>query len=131
MTNVTDAAEALLGTPFHWGGRLPGVGLDCLGVVILAHGDSLKDKDWRGYGNHTDNAAILERLIPQLTKVDLDDAMPGDIMVFWIRRKDQPVHMGVFVAEDMLVHAHASVKMCVREPLERWRRRLFGVYRIT
>lgn len=128
MTNVADAAEALLGTPFHWGGRVPGVGLDCAGVVIAATGDSIED--WLGYGDKTDVTAILERFIPQLREIDFSDARPGDILVFWLRRADQPVHMGILAEGDTLIHAHAAVKQCVREPLNRWRQRVFGVYRI-
>ena len=34
--NMIAAARACLGTPFHHQGRMPGVGLDCIGLVIVA-----------------------------------------------------------------------------------------------
>lgn len=128
MTSIQDTAMELVGTPFHWGGRKPGIGLDCAGVIILSAGGRIED--WRGYGATTNTAAIIDRLIPQLIKVD-GDPEPGDILVFWMRQANTPVHLGVMTEDGMIVHSHKSVDQCVREPLERWRRRLFGVYRVA
>jgi cell wall-associated NlpC family hydrolase len=47
---ITAAALALVGTPFHAQGRAPGVGLDCIGVVVcVARACGIPHQDREAY----------------------------------------------------------------------------------
>lgn len=81
--DVVRAARSLIGTPFVAHGRLPGVGVDCIGVGVLtcrACGLVAPDADITGYP-----------LIPDGTLLDTCDGL--------LLRASQPVvgGMGVFV----------------------------------
>ena len=131
MKRMDTEALALLRTPFHWGGRAPGVGLDCAGVIVSAAalcGSTIQD--YKGYGANTDPDAIMNRLIPQMEPIAVDDAQPGDVLVFWLRSKDRPAHIGILAEDGQVIHAHKSAGACVREPMGSWRRHVFGAYRI-
>ena len=128
---LDQAAAHFVGTPFRWGGRRPGVGLDCVGVLAAAAtecGAGLKD--YKSYGADTDPDSIMNRLIPQLEPIAVDDALPGDVLVFWIRRKDTPAHIGILAEDGTEIHSNLSVRECIRDPLDRRRTHVFGDYRI-
>jgi cell wall-associated NlpC family hydrolase len=73
------AARECLGTPFQHQGRVPGVGLDCVGVAIYAaRGVGLNPVDVQGYGETPNNGALRTALNsqPDLESVSLKDTAP-------------------------------------------------------
>lgn len=128
--NLDDAAKDFIGTPFHWGARKPGIGLDCAGLIVCsANAAGFELKDWRGYGDRSAPEHIA-RFIEQTSEVPIEEAQPGDVMVFWIKRKDQPLHLGILTDDETVIHTHTSIKQVVEEPIGRWRDRIWGVYRL-
>ncbi len=94
--DIAREARALKGTPFHHQGRLPGVGIDCIGTILVpAHRLGLTDFDFSGYGRQPDPAVMwgvlktLERsgLIRRIPK---EAAIPWDLVV--MRADDDPTH---------------------------------------
>ena len=58
---LVEAARSLIGTPYHAKGRLPGVGLDCIGVPIVAAwlaGVKPRSFDVRGYSDVPDGSLL-------------------------------------------------------------------------
>ena len=110
---IVAAVRACVGTRFRSQGRLPGVGLDCVGVALVAAtAAGACPGDLPAYSLAGDHEVqlddILERWCMQVT-----EAKPGDLIVFApapLRR-----HLTV-VTERGVVHAHAGLMRVVESP---------------
>lgn len=115
MTTSADVAAAALdivGTPYHHQARLPGPrgGLDCAGVVVCAHrAVGLEVHDDVRYSRIPNPRVLLAALEVDFVQVPPDQVRPGDVAVFWYRRRrgvPMPQHMGVLVEDGRMVHAY-------------------------
>lgn len=94
---VCDAAERLLGTPFHHQGRWPGLGLDCAGVPIAVArwlGLVAPDFDITGYGPMPDGRTLkrwCDRCMLQIGGPEVGSV----VLVAW--RDGPPQHLGIVV----------------------------------
>ena len=91
-----DAARAMLETPWQHQGRLPGVALDCVGLLICAArqiGYVASDFDINGYGRQPDGVALERYLREHLDPVAQPDMRPGDVVCVAFSR--QPQHVGI------------------------------------
>lgn len=119
------AARQTVGTPFHHGGRLPGVGLDCIGVVVCAAAAcGLLHRDQAAYPLRP-NGQLRISLDAQL--VSVPEAMAGDVLLMTFG--DEPHHVAIYTGLT-LIHAYASVRRCVEQPMVKaWWDRVRGIYR--
>jgi cell wall-associated NlpC family hydrolase len=95
---LDDAARTLIGTPYHTKGRLPGVGLDCIGVPIVAAwiaGLKLRSFDVRGYSDVPDGS-LLPLCDQHMQRVPRAEMQAGDVIV--VRYGATPHHVGVLGA---------------------------------
>lgn len=95
--DVVGAARALLGTAFHHQARLPGVGLDCAGVVVVVGRQlGLFDPafDVTDYPRVPDGST-LQAYCDQYLAPAADPATGGVVLVAWGR--GEPQHMGIVV----------------------------------
>lgn len=122
---IVAAARACVGTRFRAQGRIPGLGLDCVGVVLAAAAAvGVKPTCLPAYrlgGNYPDVEAILATHGCMCVGVIL----PGDVLVF--APTPQRRHFGI-VTPTGLVHAHAGLDRVVEGPIDpewaivgRWR----------
>ena len=131
-SDFTAVARTFLGTPFHHQGRLPGVGLDCVGVVVCA----LKQLDWpvedqSGYGRIPLQGRLISAIENHCDTISQEDIQPGDLMMFAFR--SEPQHIAIVSATDpiMLIHAYQDVHRVVENDLDAtWQSRLRGCYRL-
>lgn len=127
--SLVDAARACLGTPFYHQGRVAGIGLDCIGVIIFALraiGFEVEDQD--DYGREPEGTRLHDALIAHGFEI-VDAIMPGDILLF--RFNGEPQHVGMAVSTDTMVHAYAPIGRVVETGLgETWQRRMVGIYRL-
>jgi cell wall-associated NlpC family hydrolase len=123
------AAKSYIGTPFHHQGRLPGVGLDCAGVVVCAAAACAMDiRDVRGYGRVPAGGMLEQAVLDHCDLVPLHGIRSGDIMLFCFLR--EPQHLAVF-DNGMLIHAYSSVGKVVENSFDDvWHARLRGCYRL-
>jgi NlpC/P60 family putative phage cell wall peptidase len=120
-------ARSCLGTPFHHQGRLPGVGLDCIGLVIFGlRAAGIKVKDRTDYSRRPDGKSLAAALTDH-GAVEVADIHAGDIIVF--RYDHQPQHVALATSTDTMIHAFAPAGTVVETVIgDYWRRRLVGIY---
>lgn len=123
------AARECLGTPFRHQGRLVGVGLDCVGVVVHAlQAVGIDVIDQRGYGDVPSNGLLESAIEQQPTLVRVTTIMPGDILL--MRMLGQPTHVALFTG-DTIIHAYDAIGKCCQHRLDaRWASRVVRIYRV-
>lgn len=131
MTNKTDilcvAARNCLGTPFHHQGRQPGLGLDCIGLVVIAlQAAGMVVKDRQDYGRRPDGQS-LEAALRQHGAVKVDTIKAGRVLLF--RYDRQPQHVALATSEATMIHSFAAAEEVVETCIgPYWQRRLIGIY---
>ena len=94
--NAVAIARRYIGTPFHHQGRVPGVGLDCVGVLICVARDLglvTPDFDVTGYHRQPDGHELMRHLSAHLEPVAQTDMQPGDIVC--VAFDKHPQHVGI------------------------------------
>ena len=100
-----ERVRSYVGTPFHHRGRLPGVALDCAGVVAVALSSfGVAVPDIR-YGTSPAEGDVIAGLRAVAYSVDIAERRPGDVLTLQV--DGQAIHMGVLVAEDRIVQPSA------------------------
>ncbi len=93
---IVRVARSYVGTPFHHMGRLPGVGLDCAGVLVCAARE-LKlvspDFDVPGYTPTPDGTSMVEWCNQYMRQVGQHAMQPGDVVL--LIAEAHPQHLGV------------------------------------
>lgn len=130
--DIIAAARACLGTPFRHQGRIPGLALDCAGLVVqVVKTIGLPYHDERGYSrlpHHGRLEAALDAQ-PSLRQIPAGDRAPGDVLL--MRFKAAPTHLGI-LAGDTLIHAYEQAgKVCEHRMDPAWIARIARVYRIV
>ena len=125
---VVKAARDLIGTPFIHQGRVPGVGVDCVGVPILvAKSLGLGDFNQINYRRYPDGQ--LKRIIEDICQPI--GIQPGALLLFKISVEEQ--HCGIvsnFKPNQLgLIHAWDIAKKCVEHRLTKdWLAKATGCY---
>ena len=129
---VVAAARETLGTPWQHQGRLVGVALDCVGVVVhILRSLGLPVVDQTGYGR-TPALGLLEKALddqPALVRIGGPEmAQPGDLLLMRFAR--DPQHCAVLTDRGTIVHSWEDVgRSCEHALVNRWARRIVAVYR--
>lgn len=123
------AARSYIGTPFKHQGRLPGVGLDCAGVVVCAMREAgIPVEDVARYSRLPRNGQFLAAVLAHADEVQFDDRRDGDVMMFSFR--SEPQHIAVF-DRGTIIHSHQAVgRVLVQTLCGDWLTRLRGCYRL-
>lgn len=113
------AARAAIGTRFRPQGRVPGLGLDCIGVAVLAiAGAGLPLPPLPAYALGGDHAGLLDAMCRQIglrpRRGGLRRARPGDLILFQLAAGHR--HVAV-LGEAGIIHAHAGLRRVVEGPL--------------
>lgn len=129
---IVERARTQMGVLWVHQGRVPGVALDCAGLVLYA----LDKQDVPDYGRNPAHGK-LEAAVTHFTGTQpldgVDDIRPGDIVVMAYGGDGR--HVGI-VAQDMygqltIIHSDSMVGCVTEHPLDtRWRRRVRHVWRV-
>lgn len=132
---VVAVARGWLGTPWQHQGRLPGVALDCVGLVVCAAravGYVPQNWDVNGYSRQPDGS-MLKVCNDMMQRIPTAAMQPGDVVAVVIG--SDPQHMAI-VADYRhgglsLIHSHSIVGRVV-ETRMLWTRsfRLSGAWRM-
>lgn len=134
MTTVTRAAflaelRTWLGVPYRHQGRLKGVSVDCIGLVIgVARECGISEVDASDYDRRPDGT-LRARMSEHLESIPFADAQPGDVLLFEFG--GTPMHVGILSGPDMVTHAYAMNRKVVEHRLdERWKAMITCAYKI-
>lgn len=129
--DIVGKARECLDTKFRHQGRLKGVGLDCVGMVIyVATSLGVEHVDVPAYGR-TPARGLLEATLdiqPFLERVaDLSDMQAGDVLMMTF--DGDPQHLAIYTGENV-VHGYSAVGKVVEHRLDAvWRGRVVRAYR--
>ncbi len=82
---LINTARTYLGTPFKHQGRLKGVGVDCIGLIMCVLkelGSPIANLDETNYKRRPEGNYFLKKLQDNLTQISLNEASAGDIILF-------------------------------------------------
>ncbi len=118
---VVEQARTQLGVPFHHGQATPGVGSDCIGLLVIV-ADALglpeasswrHDPRFKGYGRTPEPRLLLAACAAYLDSISISSARLGDILVFAFVRDPsrQPMHFGILscASPRRVIHAYERV----------------------
>lgn len=115
----------LIGTKFKYGGRQPGVALDCYGLLMELYrrnyGIELPD-----YLSPTDAKAISAMMRGELhlwRKVD--ELTPGTVLFM---RLGRVTHVAMYLGDDEFIHTSEITGGVCKERLSDWINRIEGLY---
>lgn len=133
-SQVVAEARLWMGTPFVHQGRVKGVGVDCIGLVIgvgRALGIFPSDYERSGYGrtpfDGTLEREIAERFSESLVEHDRDGT------VALIRFDGEPQHVALITCSGNLIHCHARIgkgRVVEHRYADVWRARTTAVYEL-
>ncbi|WP_332305467.1 C40 family peptidase [Rhizobium sp. GR12] len=133
---VLALAQGWIGTPYRHQASLQGVGCDCLGLVRgiwrTLYGEEPElpppyAPDWAERGGEDRLMAAAKRYFA--TVRDMDEAMPGDILLFRWRRDAAAKHLGIFAGQQHFIHAYEQAAVVRSALVPGWKRRIAGVFR--
>lgn len=108
-------AERMIGTRFHHQGRLPGIGLDCVGLVWCAAKHAGVSVDWErgdeaGYSRLRDHALFIRALRRRFDELGPDATIgPGKILALWKRKRGHVSHCGIVdLSGEAMIHADST-----------------------
>ncbi|MFZ4108889.1 MAG: peptidoglycan endopeptidase [Polymorphobacter sp.] len=102
-----------MGTRFRPHGRVPGLGLDCVGLVLVAGGVDAGLMPVYALGG--DHRALLDIALQLAGCQRVASALPGDVLV--LSPAPRALHLAI-VTPDGVVQAHAGLGRVVEGPLD-------------
>lgn len=125
--DIVAIARGYVGTPFRHQGRIPGIGLDCAGVVVCVAKELGLEGDFQEvpYGRYPHGATLQGICDEHMDRVSLFGL--GDVLLMaW---EAEPQHLAI--ASDIgIIHSYAKAKGVVEHVLDpQWRLRIRGAYR--
>ena len=133
---IVAAARAWIGTPYRHQGTRKGVGCDCLGLLrgVWAEIMGREAEQPGAYAPDWAERGCGDRLIEAARRhcgaaVPLNEARPGDILLFRWRDGVSAKHAGILSGEDHFIHAYEAVGVIESALVPSWRRRIAAVHR--
>jgi cell wall-associated NlpC family hydrolase len=123
-------ARSLIGTPFHHQGRLPKVGLDCVGLLAAVYDlIGANYDDYTNYSPSPDGRTFEAEFDKALDRIKPEEVGVGDVLTFWWRTRGKMQHCAILTDVGM-IHTWATVHKVVEHHFdERWKTRIMGCYR--
>ncbi len=129
-----EAARGYMGTRFHHQGRVKGVGVDCVGLVVCALREVLTREipDVIGYSIRPDGIKLKQILDQHLKPVKFAVLQPGDIILFKIKGV-VPQHVAIVssIKPAYIVHAYSVARKVTEHILDdTWKSKIIQCYRV-
>lgn len=139
---IVAQARSWIGTPFHHQGRVKGVGVDCIGLLVgiaaeLALTDDkgipLADYDKPNYSPLPDGKNLKSAVSLHLLELpSIGEALLGDVYLF--RFQHDPQHVGILSelpdGAPSIIHCYSNTGKVVEHRLnDTWRKLIVAAYR--
>lgn len=126
--DILSAARGCIGTPFKHQGRIPGLALDCAGLVVsVAKSIGADYIDRPGYSRNPSGGLLESALDDQPCLDRVQDRQPGDVLL--MRFSGEPQHLAIFTGEN-IIHSYLQAgKVCEHILDDVWSSRIVRVYR--
>lgn len=130
---IVAIARRYVGTPYHHQARVPGIGIDCVGVLVCIArelGVIGPAVDYAAYARNAKDDTLLQILDSHLDRMRSPDiAEPGDVLTFQIGK--WPHHIAIKTGHDTLLHSYAGIGRVVETQIGgNWRQRIIAAHRI-
>ena len=128
---IVAEGRTYIGTRFIHQGRKKQCGVDCIGLLTgIAQAFELTHHDRKSYDKYPTESILLPELEKTLEEIPIEEAQPGDILVFWISKRTKiPQHLGLMTDIGM-IHTYQNLGKVVEHGLDiRWTRRLCHAFR--
>lgn len=122
---IVAAARSMIGTKFQHQARVPGVGVDCIGLLVCtAQLIGTTPHDFTTYAEEPNPDVLLKHLSLGMKQVRSPDAA-GTALLFWVDKIDKkPQHFGIRTPYGF-VHAHRTAGQVAEHRFSKfWRQRL-------
>ena len=128
INKMLDYAKSMLGTPWHHQGRVPNVGLDCAGLILM----SLKDCGLIvnapiDYARKVDPDVMLKVITDYCDAVE-GGMIDGDLIFMTFRHV--PQHVGLYIGNNRMIHCYEGHGVVIQELVPFWKNRIVGTYRL-
>ncbi|MCT4373402.1 C40 family peptidase [Yangia mangrovi] len=132
-TRIVAAARGWIGTPYLHQASVKGAGCDCLGLLrgvwreVIGAEPEVVPPYSRDWSEPQGDEALLRAALRHLHPKALDDAAPGDVLLFRMREGAVAKHLGIEAQAGVgarFIHAysgHGVIESALSAP---WRRRL-------
>jgi len=114
---IIQLARSYVGTPYHHQARVPGVGIDCVGIlvcIVREIGIVPAEWDYNNYLSEAQDDALLDILNQYLVTTASPES--GDVLTFRMGR--WPHHVAVLSGENTIIHSYASIGRVVETNLD-------------
>lgn len=131
---IVTEARSWLGTPYHHGASLKGVGVDCIGLLIgIARNVGMLPPDWQPapypaqWHLHQAEERLMEGIAAAgCVEVSVAQRQPADILLF--RFGQVCAHTALLLPEDYMLHALLDRAVVCHRLAGRWEKRLARVF---
>lgn len=132
---IVTSARSWIGTPYHHQACLKGVGVDCLGLVrgvwreiygCDAETPPAYSPDW-AEADQTERMLAAARR--HLIEVDAGAQLPGDVVIFRLKRGVVAKHAAILSGPGIMIHAMEGVPVSEVVMSSWWQRRVAAVFR--
>lgn len=135
LDNIIEEARSYLGTPWKHQGRTRR-GVDCVGFIILAFTKfNIYIKEIKGYSRFPDGIELKKVMDAQPNFKQVNNIIPGDIILFRIKRDPQHVALAVnsTTADIAIIHSYngGEAKVIEHDLAPYWRSKIVSVYRLV
>lgn len=135
---AVDEARKWIGTPYEHAGRMLGVGVDCVGVIVgVAKSLGIVEEGYRTpfYEPFNDGSLIGEIFPRYASEIAAEQIQPGDVVVMEFLKL--PQHTAIVGDAEYglrslsIIHAYYPMRQVIEQPLdEKWLRRIVQAWRV-
>jgi len=131
MNKIVDTARGYLGTPFKHQGRLKGVGVDCIGLVMCVARDmGISHYENTKYGRIPQRDMLLKEAKKHMTLIDKSDLQPGDVLLFQFI-PNTPQHFAIYAGDSYIIHSYEQFEKVIEHRMDgAWERRIVACFRL-